>query len=199
MGNKFIKTIAVGSAIAASGYAVYKRLDQKQQAEIQNEVGKLSDEAKVRLVDAQYAVNDLIAKAGLDEQANTLKQKAAATSEQVKKSSNELWQKTQNKVSDAREAAQAKKDDAEETIVLNLDNLDAIQADATENETILNELDHATSENVADDLATIEAQVKAITDDEVGLAESGKQALSAAKKTGLADSGKSGLAGSVSK
>ncbi|SUP61120.1 Uncharacterised protein [Weissella viridescens] len=34
--------------------------------------------------------------------------------------------------SDAREAAQAKKDDAEETIVLNLDNLDAIQADATE-------------------------------------------------------------------
>lgn len=199
MGNKFIKTIAVGSAIAASGYAVYKRLDQKQQAEIQNEVGKLSDEAKVRLVDAQYAVNDLIAKAGLDEQANTLKQKAAATSEQVKKSSNELWQKTQNKVSDAREAAQAKKDDGEETIVLNLDNLDAIQADATENETILNELDHATSENVADDLATIEAQVKAITDDEVGLAESGKQALSAAKKTGLADSGKSGLAGSVSK
>lgn len=199
MGNKFIKTIAVGSAIAASGYAVYKRLDQKQQAEIQNEVGKLSDEAKVRLVDAQYAVNDLIAKAGLDEQANALKQKAAATSEQVKKSSNELWQKTQNKVSDAREAAQAKKDDAEETIVLNLDNLDAIQADTTENETILNELDHATSENVADDLATIEAQVKAITDDEVGLAESGKQALSAAKKTGLADSGKSGLAGSVSK
>ncbi|WP_419154050.1 hypothetical protein [Weissella viridescens] len=199
MGNKFIKTIAVGSAIAASGYAVYKRLDQKQQAEIQNEVGKLSDEAKVRFVDAQYAVNDLIAKAGLDEQANALKQKAAATSEQVKKSSNELWQKTQNKVSDAREAAQAKKDDAEETIVLNLDNLDAIQADASENETILNELDHATSENVADDLATIEAQVKAITDDEVGLAESGKQALSAAKKTGLADSGKSGLAGSVSK
>ncbi|SUP61119.1 Uncharacterised protein [Weissella viridescens] len=43
-------------------------------------------------------------------------------------------------------------------------------------------MDHATSENVADDLATIEAQVKAITDDEVGLAESGKQALSAAKK-----------------
>ncbi|RRG17968.1 hypothetical protein D3P96_04730 [Weissella viridescens] len=199
MGNKFIKTIAVGGAIAAGGYAIYKRLDQKQQVEIQNEVGKLTDEAKVRLVDAQYAINDLIAKAGLDEQAAALKQKAAATSDQVKKSSSELWQKTQDKVGDAREAAQAKKDEAEETIVLNLDNLDAIQADATENETILNELDHATGENVADDLATIEAQVKAITDDEVGLAESGKQALSAAKKTGLADSGKSGLAGSVSK
>ncbi|MBM7617734.1 hypothetical protein JOC36_001311 [Weissella uvarum] len=190
MSHNVFKSLLAGGAIAATGYVVYKRLDQKQQAEIQNEVGKLGDEIKLRAVDAQYAVNDLIAKAGLEDQAAMLKDKASSAAQKVQARSSEMWDKAQDSAESARQNAQAKKEDAEDTIVVNLDNLDEIEAEAK-----------AAAQNTANAAADVaEAtgdKVKAKVDqlpDEAGLAESGKEALSSAKQQGLAAADKAGLA-----
>lgn len=130
MGKNLFKTVLVGGAIAATGYVVYKRLDQKQQTEIQNGFDKLSDDAKGYLEDAQYAVNDLVNKAGLDEQVAQLTDSASAASENVQKHTKSWWHKAQKSLEEARQTAEAKKDDVEETIVVSLDNLNEIEAEA---------------------------------------------------------------------
>ncbi len=211
MGKNLFKTVLVGGAIAATGYVVYKRLDQKQQTEIQNGFDKLSDDAKGYLEDAQYAVNDLVNKAGLDEQVAQLTDSASAASENVQKHTKSWWHKAQKSLEEARQTAEAKKDDVEETIVVSLDNLDEIEAEAKAqvDDIDADQAAKAVSDKVkevapdASDIQDVADKAKDLDTDQLAQSAAAKTKTAADRvqaaadrENGLAESGKAALSNS---